>query len=59
MNMVPSKVFNGDTGFDVVNPFTAEGFPIDELNRMALDSVKSITALRAPTAAKALIVSDS
>ena len=54
-----AKVFNGDTGFDVVNPFTAKGFPIDELNRLALDRVKSIPALRAPTAAKALIVSDS
>ena len=54
-----AKVFNGDIGFDVVNPFTAKGFPIDELNRLVLDRVKSITALCARTAAKALIVRDS
>ena len=26
---------NGDLVFDVVNPFTAKGFPIDEENRLA------------------------
>ena len=29
------------------NPFPAKGFPIDELNRLALDRVKSIGALSA------------
>ena len=28
------------------SPFTAKGFPIDEWNRLALDSVKSISDLR-------------
>ena len=27
-----------ETVFDAVNPFTAKGFPINELNRLALDS---------------------
>ena len=40
--------------FDVVNPLTTKGFPIDELNRLALDKVKSMSIIRAPTAGKAL-----
>ena len=28
-----------------VNPFPSEGFPIDESNRLALDRVKSVSAL--------------
>ena len=37
------------------NPFTAEGYPTDEENRLALDRVKSISILRVPTAVKALM----
>ena len=48
---------NGDIVFDVVNPFTAKGFPIDEENRLALDKVKSISALR--VSVKTLFVGDS
>ena len=40
--------------FDVVHPLTAEGFPIDELNLLALDRVKSISVMSAPTAIKSL-----
>ena len=47
---------HGDIVFDVVNPFTAKGFPIDELNRLALDRVQSISVMRAPTAVKALVI---
>ena len=36
------------------NPFTAKGFPIDKLNCLALDTVKSMSVVRAPTAVKAL-----
>ena len=38
----------------VFNPFTAKGFPIDEYNRLALDRVKSVSFMRAPTAVKVL-----
>ena len=48
---------NGDIVFDVVNPFTAKGFPIDEENRLALDRVKSMSALR--VSVKTLSVGDS
>ena len=34
--------------------FTAKGFPIDEFNRLALDRVKSISALSAHSAVKGL-----
>ena len=34
--------------------FTPKGFPIDELNHLALDRVKSISALWAPTGVKGL-----
>ena len=30
---------------DVVNPFTPEGFPIYESNSLALDRIKSISAI--------------
>ena len=40
--------------FDAVNPFTAEGFPIDKLNRLALVTGKFTSALSTPTAVKAL-----
>ena len=40
--------------FDVVNPFPSEGFPIDEYNRLALDRVKSISALSTHSAVKGL-----
>ena len=36
------------------NPFPAKGFPIDEYNRLALDRVKSISALSAHSAVKGL-----
>ena len=35
-----------------VNPFTPKGLPIDELNRLALDRVKWISAIWAPTGMK-------
>ena len=35
-------------------PFTAKGFPIDQENRLALDRVKYISVMGAPTAVKAL-----
>ena len=38
-----------------LNLFTPKGFPIDELNRLALGRVKSISALWAPTGVKGLI----
>ena len=31
--------------FSMVNPFTPKGFPIDKKNRLALDRVKSISAI--------------
>ena len=34
------------------NPFPAKGFPIDESNRLALDRVKSVSALSAHSAVK-------
>ena len=37
-----------------VNPFPSKGFPIDELNRLALDRVKSISALSTHLAVKGL-----
>ena len=37
-----------------LNLFTPKGFPIDELNHLALDRVKSISALWAPTGVKGL-----
>ena len=40
--------------FDAVNPFTAERFPIDKLNRLALVTGKFTSALSTPTAVKAL-----
>ena len=39
----------------VLNPFPAKGFPINEQNRLALDRVKSISALSADSAVKGLI----
>ena len=36
------------------NPFPANGFPIDKLNRLALDRVKSISALSTCSAVKGL-----
>ena len=36
------------------NPFPAKGFPIDKLNRLALDKVKSIIALSTCSAVKGL-----
>ena len=36
------------------NPFTAKGFPIDELTRLALDRVKSVSVMSAPTDLKGL-----
>ena len=41
----------------VVNPFLSKGFPIDEQNRLALDRVKSISALSAHSAVKGLTLS--
>ena len=41
-----------------INPFTAKGFPIDEYNRLALDRVKSVSSLRAPTAVKAFTITE-
>ena len=38
----------------VNNSFPAKGFPIDELNRLALDRVKSISALSAHSAVKGI-----
>ena len=38
-------VVNRGIVFDVVNPFLSKRFPIDEENRLALDRVKSISAL--------------
>jgi len=38
-----------------INPFTAKGFPIDEYNRLALDRVKSISVMSAPTDLKGLV----
>ena len=38
-----------------LNPFTAKGFPVDEENRLALDRVKYISVMRAPSAVKALM----
>ena len=38
-----------------LNPFTAKGFPVDEENRPALDRVKYISVMRAPSAVKALM----
>ena len=39
-----------------INPFPAKGFPIDELeNRLALDRVKSVSALSGHTAVNGLI----
>ena len=37
------------------NPLTAKGFPIDKLNRLALDRVKSISAMGAPAAVKVFV----
>ena len=37
-----------------LNPFPSKGFPIDEWNRLALDRVKSISALSAHSAVKGL-----
>ena len=39
-----------------INPFPSKGFPIDEWNRLALDRVKSISALSAHSAVKGLRV---
>ena len=38
----------------MLNPFPSKGFPIDEYNRLALDRVKSISALSAHSAVKGL-----
>ena len=38
----------------MVNPFRSKGFPFDEQNRLALDRVKSISALSAHAAVKGL-----
>ena len=38
----------------IVNPFNAKRLPNDELNRLALDRVKSIGVMREPTAVTAL-----
>ena len=38
-----------------VNPFTAKGLSIDESNQLVLEGVKSLSALRTPTAVKALM----
>ena len=40
-----------------INPFPSKGFPIDEENRLALDRVKSISALSAHSEVKGLMVS--
>ena len=45
---------NRDIVFDVVNPFPSKRFPIDELNRLALDRVKSISALSTHSDGKGL-----
>ena len=39
----------------LLNPFPSKDFPIDELNRLALDRVKSISALSAHPAVKGLM----
>ena len=41
---------------ELINPFTAKEFLIDELYRLASDRVKSISAQSAPTAVKGLRV---
>ena len=43
------------TGNGTYNPFPSKGFPIDEQNRLALDRVKSISALSAHLALKGLM----
>ena len=48
------RCINWDIVFDVVNPFPSKGFPIDESNRLALDRVKSTSALSAHSAVKGL-----
>ena len=40
-----------------INPFPSKEFPIDEQNRLALDRVKSISALSAHSAVKGLKIS--
>ena len=40
---------------NVLNPFPSKGFLIDEWNRLALDRLKSISALSAHAAVKGLI----
>ena len=40
--------------FSSFNPFPSKGFPIDQQNRLALDGVKSISALSAHSAVKGL-----
>ena len=45
---------NWNIVFDVVNPFPSNGFPIGEYNGLALDSVKSVSALSAHSAVKGL-----
>ena len=47
---------NGEPlGNERVNPFTPKGIPIDKLNHLALDRVKSRSVMSAPIAVKALI----
>ena len=41
--------------FSFFHPFNAKGFPIDEKNSLALDRVKSVSVMSAPTAVKASI----
>ena len=43
-----------ESKINFLNPFTAKGFPTDAENRLALDRVKYISVMRAPTAVKAL-----
>ena len=42
--------------FDAVNLFPSKGFPIDEYNSLALDRVKSMSALSTRLAVKGLSV---
>ena len=42
----------------IINPLTAKGFPIDALIRLALDRVRSLSALWARMAVKELINGD-
>ena len=41
-----------------INPFPSKGFPFDEQNRLALDRVKSISALSAHSAVKGLRITN-